>query len=204
MTQLKIDWCSHDAAKYAVEHWHYSRSLPSSKILKIGVWEDNLFIGAIIYGWGANKDLFTPYGLKQGEGCELCRVALNKHQTPVSKILSITIKMLKKQSPDLRLIVSFADTEQGHTGAIYQATNWIYTGMSDAANEYIVNGKRLHSRSVSSIYGTIKGKDFIKKIKGSRKHRYLYPLDKEMYNQVIHLSKPYPKKHAVEVNEVTL
>jgi hypothetical protein len=21
---LKLDWCSHAAAKYAVEHWHYS------------------------------------------------------------------------------------------------------------------------------------------------------------------------------------
>ena len=26
---LKLDWCDYKAAKYAVEHWHYSKSLPT-------------------------------------------------------------------------------------------------------------------------------------------------------------------------------
>ena len=38
-TILKLDWCSHDAALYAVKHWHYSKSLPCSKTARIGVWE---------------------------------------------------------------------------------------------------------------------------------------------------------------------
>ena len=50
--QLKLDWCSHEAAKYAVEHWHYSGRIPPSKLAKVGVWEDGQFIGAIVYGVG--------------------------------------------------------------------------------------------------------------------------------------------------------
>jgi hypothetical protein len=39
MVDLKVDFCSHEAAKYACEHWHYSRCVPASKLIKIGVWE---------------------------------------------------------------------------------------------------------------------------------------------------------------------
>jgi hypothetical protein len=49
---LRLDWCSHAAAKYAVEHWHYSQTMPVGKLAKIGVWEDNKYIGAIIFGLG--------------------------------------------------------------------------------------------------------------------------------------------------------
>ena len=42
---LRLDWCSYEAAKYAVEHWHYSKRMPKSKLAKIGVWEDGEFIG---------------------------------------------------------------------------------------------------------------------------------------------------------------
>ena len=43
--ELKIDWATHKAAKYACENWHYSKCLPSGKTVKLGVWEDNNFIG---------------------------------------------------------------------------------------------------------------------------------------------------------------
>ena len=60
--ELKLNWCSHAAAKYAVEHWHYSKRLPNQKLVKIGVWEFGIFRGAVIFGDGANPGLFVPYG----------------------------------------------------------------------------------------------------------------------------------------------
>jgi len=44
--ELKLDWCSYQAAKYAVENWHYSKCMPVGKLVKIGVWEDKKYIGA--------------------------------------------------------------------------------------------------------------------------------------------------------------
>ena len=41
---LRLDWCSYAAAKYACENWHYSKCLPASKIVKIGVWEDEKYL----------------------------------------------------------------------------------------------------------------------------------------------------------------
>src|SRR4030095_14976368 len=96
---LKLDWCSHAAAKYAVEHWHYSKTMPKSKLVKIGVWENAIFIGAVVFGVGATSDLVKRYALRMEEGCELVRVALSAHCSPVSRIISIFIKMLKPSFP---------------------------------------------------------------------------------------------------------
>ena len=115
---LRIDWATHEAAKYAVENWHYSKTLPVGKMAKIGAWEDGKFIGVVIFAWGMNKDLGSPYGLKLGECAELVRVALTKHRSEVSKILSIATRFLKRQSPGLRILVSCADPSEGHHGGI--------------------------------------------------------------------------------------
>jgi len=120
--ELRIDWCSHDAARYACENWHYSKCVPKSKLAKIGVWENGIFIGVLIYGVGATPDLVKPYGLTKEQGCELVRISLRNHQTPVSRLIAISLRVLKKEFPGLRLVVSFADPEQGHHGGVYQAS----------------------------------------------------------------------------------
>jgi len=115
---LCLDWCSYDAARYAVEHWHYSRSLPCSKTARLGVWEDDQFIGVIVFAWGANRHLAGEYKLKMTECAELYRIALDKHITAVSRIISIAVKMLQREMPGIRLLVSYADLNQGHEGKI--------------------------------------------------------------------------------------
>ncbi len=191
---LKLDWCSHEAAKYAVEHWHYSRCIPKSKLAKIGVWENEKFVGAVIFGVGATSDLVKRYNLKPFEGCELVRVALTKHKTPVTRILSISFSIIKKTYPNLRLIVSFADPEQGHIGAIYQAGNWLYNGKSQVSDEYIFKGKRWQGRSFRNSFKGMERDPRVQIVKGSSKYRYLMPLDAEMRSRIKPLSKPYPKR----------
>jgi hypothetical protein len=113
-TVLKIDWATHQAAKYAVENWHYSESMPAGKLVKVGAWENGKFIGVVLFGRGANNNIGKPYGLSQTAACELVRIALTKHITPVSKIAAIAMRFLKANSPGLRLIISYADPLQGH------------------------------------------------------------------------------------------
>ena len=102
--KLRLDWATHKAAKYACENWHYSKCVPKSKLAKIGVWEDGKFVGCIIYGVGATSDLVKRYGLNKNEGCELVRIALKDHFYPVSKMLSISFKILKKTKNTSKII----------------------------------------------------------------------------------------------------
>ncbi len=194
MSLLKIDWATHEAAKYACEHFHYSKCIPKSKLAKFGVWEDDKFIGVVIYGVGATSALVKPYGLNPEQGCELVRVALIKHESPVTRIVSITLKMLKKTFAGLRLVVSFADLEHGHVGGIYQGGGWFFVGMTKTHDEYLLNGVRYHHRSFTHKYKGMVNHPSVTKIKGSSKYRYLMPLDSEMRKQIELLKQPYPKK----------
>ena len=112
---LKLDWCSHEAAKYAVMNWHYSKTMPSGKLTKIGVWENCTFIGCVLFGRGASNNIGKPYGLLQTGCCELVRIALKSHISTVTRIVGISIRLIRSQSPGLRLIVSYADPEQKHS-----------------------------------------------------------------------------------------
>jgi len=201
--ELKLAWCSYEAAKFSVTHWHYSRSLPCSKTARIGVWEDNKFIGVIVFAWGANRHLAGEYKLKMTECAELCRVALDKHATPVSRILSIAVRMLKRSMPGIRLIVSYADLNHGHEGKIYQASNWLFVGETSNEAGIMLNEKLTHRRTINSKYGT-SDIDWLRKridpnarrYQGESKYKYLLPLDDEIWNRVRTLSKPYLKRAA--------
>ena len=197
---LKIDWATHEAAKYACVNWHYSGCLPVGKLVKVGAWENGKFIGVVLFGRGATPNLGKPYNLNQTECVELVRIALTNHENAVSRIASLAIKFLKKTNANLRLIVSFADQSQGHHGGIYQAGNWVYNGQGNPAKFYRIKGKLTHPRSLGA-------KKLVQNIDGARKldpnatvvdvpgkHRYLMPLDAEMRERILPLAIQYPKR----------
>ena len=148
-----------------------------------------------------NRHLAGEYKLKMTECAELCRVALTSHATPVSRIISIAVKMLKRAMPGLRLIVSFADPERRHIGVPYQAAGWVYVGESVGASCVMVNGKVTHRRTISSKYRSSSVEWLQRHVDANAravwtkpKHKYLLPLDDEMRRKILPLSKPYPKR----------
>lgn len=190
-------------------HWHYSQAMPMPPLVPYGVWEGGRYVGAVVFGRGANKDLGTRYGLDSIEVAELVRVALRNHDAPVSQIVARAVSLLKATNPGLRLLVSFADPTHQHHGGIYQAMNWIYTGTTTAMRAWQApDGRRLHNRMVSKTgYGVQFGKATtmaktadMQRISIPGKYRYLLPLDKAMRRRVAHRSLPYPPKLAVEAS----
>lgn len=177
---------------YALARWYSYPNPPRGKLNRIGVWENESFIGVVVFGHGANNDLGKPYELSNTECCELVRVALDKHQTPVSRILRIALLMVRKHNPGLKLVLSFADDSVGHHGGIYQAGNWLYLGETHAADEYIVNGKQMHGRAFRSNGGCARWPN-AEKVRGSIKHRYAYVLDETIRDRVAVLTQPYPR-----------
>lgn len=188
---LRVDWATHEAAKYACLNWHYSKCLPVGKLVKVGAWEHGKFIGVVIFGRGANHNMGKSFGLKQDECVELVRIALTTHVAPVSKIAALAMRFLKNENKGIRLVVSYADPEQGHHGGIYQAGNWIYKGLSSKAVKVFYNGKWSHKKTVDDA--GIDQTNMKKKVVQG-KHTYLMPLDSEMRQRIIPLSKPYPKR----------
>lgn len=206
---LLVAPCSRSAARYSVLTWHYSRKMPANgKLACFGVWEHGRFVGVIIYGRGATQHLGSPYGLTQAECVELVRVALRDHQQPVTAMIAASLRQLRAACPGLQLVVSYADTGQGHHGGIYQAGNWIYTGTTSPHSPYyvmygkMIHGRTLRHRALHRPSGET-ALNFVQRtmdatahqVKGaSIKHRYVYPLNKVIRRRVSGLAKPYPAR----------
>jgi hypothetical protein len=210
---LRLDWATAKSARFACEQWHYSKNLPTTKTVRIGVWESGAFKGVVVFGYGATPNLLKPYGLKMTDGCELIRVALRQHKAPVSQIVSISIRLLRKKCPNLKLIVSFADPNHGHHGGIYQGMNWLYSGRTSPDRFYKDKaGNIFHPRQVSESKKTkrqfgrrvnkLDAKN-LQRIIMPGKHRYLLALNNEMQSKIAHLRKPYPKRAGSIVNDAT-
>ncbi len=213
---LLIDFCSHAAAKHAMRRWHYSEMTPIGRLVKLGVWESGKFVGAVVFARGGSSSYGVRFGVDQTEVCELVRIALDNHIAPVTQIMAEAIRKLKETSPGLRVIISFADTGQGHMGVIYQAGNWMYLGVTSAGKEYFLRGKWTHERTLS---GKTMGIDRVASREGvtfkalrsslisrptSVKFRYAYPLDRQMRRKLNRMALPYPTANdlAAEVSKV--
>ncbi len=181
--------------------WHYSKRLPTGKANCIGVWEEDKFIGAVIFSLGASPYLGKRWKLPQQSVCELTRVALTAHRAPVSRIIAIAVRLVRRRNPGLRLIASFADPLHGHHGGIYQACGWIYTGKTKVADAWEHRGKVLHIRAFSGHnFGRPRMKlpAGAKPIKVPAKHRYLLPLDPQTRALIEPARQPYPRAGGVE------
>lgn len=203
MPRLALRWVGQDAAKYATRLWHYSGSTPTPPMNVVGAWEDGKFIGVVIFSRGNAPQAARPFGIVTSEMCELTRVALSAHRTPVSRIVAIAVKMLKRANPGIRLIVSFADPEHGHHGGIYQALGWTYIGTTQKSREYIdAGGRRWHDRMVSptgakcvyGVYRAVVKPSECRIVHHAPKHKYVLALDAEMAKRVESMARPYPKR----------
>lgn len=188
------------AVKYACINFHYAKSVPAVQYA-FNVYEDNEWCGCILYSSGANNHIACPFDLGQGEVIELVRVALNGKQKHTSECVAASLKELHKVAPQIKIVVSYADTDQGHMGIIYQATNWIYIGMGEPVHCFIIRGKKTHFKSIYSKYGFV-NLEWIRKnvdpnaqdFKPKGKHKYIFVFDKKLRKEWTKKALPYPKK----------
>jgi hypothetical protein len=86
--------------------------------------------------------------------------------------------------PKPKIIISYADTEQNHTGYVYQAANFIYCGLTEKRTNWTIEGlEGMHGQTVADKYRNVENRaEAIRQEYGdrfslrdrSRKHRYIY------------------------------
>jgi hypothetical protein len=180
---------------------HYAKRIPQI-MFAFGLYEENELIGVVTYGIPASPSLCMGICGKEysDKVLELNRVCLqNNDKNQASYLVANSIKLLPKPS----IVVSYADTGQGHVGYVYQATNFLYTGLSANRVDWTVKGlEHKHSKTLSDgmTLESIKekyGDDFYY-IERSRKHRYIYfhgtKTDKKiLMSKLMYKVEPYPK-----------
>lgn len=176
-------------------NYHYLQRMPPLTIA-FGAFHEGKLIGVITYGKPPSNSLCVGVaGDKYSENVFELNRLYTLDETPKnleSKFLAFTLSELKRMEKEW-LIVSYADKGMGHSGYIYQATNWLYTGHSASRTDVYV-GKGGHSRTY-----TEQQRDFVVRKKRSVKHRYLYIVgDKRFKRNVVEsinyeIINEYPK-----------
>jgi hypothetical protein len=189
------------AAKKIIIQNHYLHSFPGCTKLCFGAFMDNRLLGAITFGAGPANAFRLVEGSSIDDCLTLTRLWLSPElpKNSESRIIAISIRYLKKYTK-LKFLVTYADPVQGHVGTIYQATGWLYTGLSEATPKFDVgDGIARHSRSFSHALGSHSLKYLsdcgldIKVIPQLPKHRYIYLLDQSLRSSLHTQILPYPK-----------
>lgn len=198
---MKLTIATKKAIQYACLKFHYSHSVPVNP-LGFNVYNDNdEWCGVILFAAGANNHLHCMFNLEQGQVLELVRVALNGKQEHTSQCVVAALKMLHKECPLCKIVVSYADCDQSHLGTIYQATNWMYTGLMNEGDvsAFIINGKKTHKKTIhkkcrQTLEDVRKYLDpYAEEFRTKGKHKYLFFFDKRIKKRFEYLSLPYPK-----------
>jgi hypothetical protein len=196
---------------YLCREWllkkHYLKR-KTSFTYSFGLYKENILVGVLTFGNAIpltmKKSLFGKEYMDLVY--ELNRLCTNDDldKNTNSFFISQAFKLLPKPI----VIVSYADKSVGHTGYIYQATNFMYTGESHTQLDWKLKGyEHLHSRTLMDEFAfqpdrvkKLKEKhgDNLYQVKREPKYRYVYVLaDKREKNEILSKKnfkiQPYPK-----------
>lgn len=182
-----------------IKNHYLHRTCPCS--FSFGLFENEDCIGVIVFGTPSSAPLRSGIcGVSEKNNViELCRLWI-KDETPKnteSWFISQTIPKVDKE-----IVVSYADPTVGHIGIVYQATNWIYTGLSAKRTNWTIKGNSKHCQTIADKYTSLQireefGEDFSLQPR-PRKHRYVFfncdrRRKRELLKKLNYPILPYPK-----------
>jgi len=180
------------ANEFIRKHHYSGKVVPNSK-LHFGAFLDGVLHGVLSYGSSLDKSktIGLVEGTKWNEFIELNRMAFDEYlpKYSESRCIAISIKLIKKNAPHIKWVLSYADGCDCGDGVIYRASGFVLTIIKPNSDIYInEKGLKVHSMTIKSSkllmsrYGNWKSALFAKfgrceKIKGNQL-RYIYLIDK--------------------------
>lgn len=192
------------AMRVVVEKHYLHRRGPCSVAFGLFCNTSDKLLGVITYGTPSSSPLRSGVcGPEEKDNViELTRLWIDDiaPKNSESFFISNTVKRVNKE-----IVVSFAEIDAGHVGTVYQAANWIYTGLSAKRTNWNIEGVSLHGQTIADKYKT---SDAIKAAHGNkfslvdrpRKHRYIYfntnrKRRRQLLGQLRYPILPYPKNN---------
>jgi len=166
---------------------HYARRIPPISHA-FGLYDGANLIGVVTYGVPASVHLCRGVCGDENASAvlELNRLCV---EDGVSNGASTLVGRSLKMLPSPTVVVSYADTAQGHIGYIYQATNFLFTGTTKERTD-IDAGDGRHARHPLG--------DATQRVARSAKHRYVTFVGskwdrRRLRESLMYPVLPYPK-----------
>lgn len=163
---------------------HYSGKVVPNSNLHFGCFYNNMLHGVLSYGPGINKKGTIKIIKNTGwnEFIELNRMAFTDFlpKNSESRCIAISIRLIKKNAPHVKWIVSFADATQCGDGTIYRASGFVLTGITENTT-LRVNPETNEQMHIIQAHHKKMSKEFRTwdKLQGYQL-RYVYLIDKTM------------------------
>ncbi len=199
---IRIAPIKFNVAKRVLVKHHYLHSMPGGTQSSLGAFVEDRLLGVLTLGVGPSNAHRLVEKAAPTDCVTLTRLWLSDElpKNSESRVLGIALRSLGSAT-SFKFVATYADPNVEHVGTIYQATNWIYIGESQAMPLLdFGDGVGRHTRSVARKYGTHSLKYLrkhgltVKKIPQARKHRYIYFLDRTWRNRLKPEQLQYPKK----------
>lgn len=125
-------------ARSIVKRLHYSGKVVNKSSLNLGVFLDGRLEGAMQFGTCLDhrKMIGLVEGSKWENVMELNRMAFSDRlpKNSESRALGVAMRMMRKNAPQVKWVVSFADGTQCGDGTIYRASGFVLTGIKESFN----------------------------------------------------------------------
>lgn len=138
-----------------VKQYHYSGKVVPNSTLHFGAFLDSKLHGVLSYGPSINKNgtINLVKETKWNEFIELNRMAFDNYlpKNSESRCIAISIKLIKKNAPHIKWIISFSDGTQCGDGTIYRASGFKLVGIAKNAGICKLNGKIVHIKKTYDL-----------------------------------------------------
>lgn len=142
-----------------VKKHHYSGKVVQNSNLHFGAFLDGQLHGVMSFGPSLDKSKIQ--GLVKGTGwnefIELNRMAFDDYlpRNAESYCISKALKLIKKNAPQIKWVISFADGCSCGDGTIYRASNFVLTDIKENKNLCkLPNGDKIHKMTLESSPNT--------------------------------------------------
>lgn len=133
---------------------HYSGKVVPNSTLHFGCFLDGKLHGVLSYGTSMDKRKVLPLVENTGwnEMLELNRMAFDEYlpKYSESRCIAITIKLLKKNAPHIKWILSYSDGTQCGDGTIYRASGFNLTGIKENKTILEWEGKIIADKTLNN------------------------------------------------------
>lgn len=130
-----------------VRKHHYSGKVVNNSTLHFGCFLDNKMHGVLSYGSPLDKRkvLNLVEGTKWNEMLELNRMAFDDYlpKNSESRCIAITLKLIKKNAPQIKWVLSFSDGVLCGDGTIYRASGFYLTQINNNTENWELPNKQV-------------------------------------------------------------
>jgi hypothetical protein len=179
---LTINICELNEIRSFIETHHYSHNINGVKVTYcFKVEYEGKLVGAVLFG-AMSTTAWKKFSTKEKDVLELRRLVLLDlaGKNCESRVIGFCLRYIRKNDKSIKVIVSYADPNHGHSGVIYKASNFQYLGKSSPDKGYIdkETGKVYHSRALRTKYKG-KYKPFVQKLRKKKEEGLLQEISLE-------------------------